>query len=168
MIPRLLAGALAVGLLLGACGGDDPASVDAADAREVGELDAGVPTRLAGLRVTEEDITDTLKDSRRPYLDGAALYAFRADDDELQATLQVGRFADDVDVDDEEFRKLVITSIGASAREVRMGDRQLHLTGADRQTLAIWFESRHLFILSTRDGFESGRTLLREALEIRP
>ena len=95
------------------------------------------------------------------------LYAFREDDDQLQATLQIGRFAPDVDSADEDFRNLIITNIGASAREVRMGGHDLYLTGADRQTLAIWFTDHHLFILSTRDGFEAGRTLLRQALEIR-
>lgn len=163
----LLLPLLALALAVTACGAGADGAVTAAERREIGALeDISVPTRLAGLRVTEEDISDTLADSRRPYLDAAALYAFREDDDQLQATLQIGRFADDVDVDDEDFRRLILTSIGASGRDVRMGEHELYLTGADRQTLAVWFTSRHLFILSTRDGFEAGRTLLRQALEI--
>lgn len=151
----------------GACAAEVPA-VEAAEERTIDDLDAQVPTRLAGFRVEEEDISDVLSEGRRPYLDAASLYSFREEDDLLQATLQIGRFAQDVDPDDPDFRERLLSSIGAGGRTVRMGDRQLYLTGADRQTLSVWFDSGHLFILSTRDGFEAGRTLLREALRIEP
>ena len=151
---------------LGACG-DEPPAVAAAERREIGELELSIPLDVDGLDVEEEDITETLQDGRRPYLDAAGLYSFR-EDDLLQATLQVGRFAPNVDADDEDFINGIITSIGPGAREVRMGEQQLYLTGADRQTLAVWFRNRHMFILSTRDGFEGGRALLREAVELQP
>lgn len=157
--------ALAGGLVLGACA-SDPAEVSAANDRVIEKLDVSVPLSLAGLEVVEEDIAETLEKGRRPYLDAATLYSFR-EEDLLQATLQIGRFADDVDPDDEDFRNIIITNIGPGAREVRMGTTELYVTGADRQTLSIWFADDHLYILSTRDGFAGGRSLLREALEIR-
>ena len=165
---RLPAKALAVlaaaGLALTACG-SDPAEVGAAERRVIEKLEVSVPLSLAGLEVVEEDIAETLEQGRRPYLDAATLYSFR-EDDLLQATLQIGRFAGDVDPSDEDFVNTIVTNIGPGAREVRMGDTDLYLTGADRQTLPIWFSDDHYYILSTRDGFPKGRTLLREALEI--
>lgn len=152
------------GLAFGACA-DDPAEVGAAEARKIEKLEVSVPLSLAGLEVVEEDIAETLEQGKRPYLDAATLYSFR-EDDLLQATLQIGRFADDVDPADEDFVNTIVTNIGPGAREVRMGDTQLYVTGADRQTLSIWFSDDHLYILSTRDGFGLGRSLLREALEI--
>lgn len=154
----------ATAMLLGACG-DEPAEVDAAKGRSIDKLEVSVPLSLAGLEVVEEDIAETLEQGRRPYLDAATLFSFR-EDDLLQATLQIGRFADDVDPTDEDFVNTIVTNIGPGARQVRMGDTELYLTGADRQTLSIWFSDDNLYILSTRDGFPQGRALLREALEI--
>lgn len=158
---------LVLALGAGACS-DDPAEVDAAKDRQLEQLDISVPLSLDGLRVDEEDITETVEQGSRPYLDAVALYSFREEDDLLQATLQVGRFAGDVDAEDEEFRDLIINNIGTGARELRMGDHTVFVTGADRQTLSVWFQGDHLFILSTRDGFEGGRGLLRAALEVQP
>lgn len=151
-------------LAMAACG-SDPAEVGAAESRVIDKLEISVPLSLAGLEVVEEDIAETLEQGRRPYLEAVTLYSFR-EDDLLQATLQIGRFADDVDYSDEDFINTIVTNIGPGAREVRMGDTDLYLTGADRQTLSIWFSDDHLYILSTRDGFAQGRSLLREALEI--
>lgn len=164
---RFAALCLVAVLALAACSDDVPA-VDAAERRTIGDLDAKVPTNLAGFRVEEEDVSDVLAEGRRPYLEAAGLYSFREDDDLLQATLQIGRFAPDVEPEDPAFRDRLLASIGTGGRTVRMGDRQLYLTGADRQTLSVWIDSDHLFILSTRDGFDSGRSLLREALRIEP
>jgi hypothetical protein len=165
MTGRLVALLVAVALAASACGGSSPVAASARG-REIGALELPIPTRVAALKVTEESIEDVLEESRRPYLEAAGLYAFREEDDLLQATLQVGRFADDVDVDDEEFRDLLINNIGQGAQKVRMGSQDLFLTGADRQTLTVWFDARHLFILSTRDGFEHGRALLRAVLDL--
>jgi hypothetical protein len=160
---RAVSGALAAALVFGACGGSHPA-VDRANARQIVPLDAGVPIRIAGLEVVEEDISDTINLASRPYLDAAALYSIR-DQDLLQATLQVGRFSDDVDATDEEFALQLVTLVGAGAREFRIGDQKVYVTGADRQTLSIWFKANNMFILSTRDTFDGGRSLLRSVIE---
>lgn len=162
---RALVGSVLVAVVLTGC--SDSAETDAADARAIANLDAGVPPRLAGYEVVKEDIAEELDDTKRPYFDAVSLYSFR-EEELLQATLQVGHFADDVDLDDEEFRDTLIANIGASARELRMGDQLVYVTGADRQTLTAWFKDRHLFILSTREGFDGGRTVLREAIGIVP
>lgn len=164
---RLLTPFVAVALAVGACSSGD-GSVRAAEDRQIEQADFAVPLSLAGYQVEDEDIEELLADGRRPYLESAALYSIREEDDLLQATLQIGRFADDVDEDDEEFRDSLLFSIGAAPREARMGDHRVWITGADRQTLSIWFTDGHMLVLSTRDGFEAGRTVLRAALEIRP
>ena len=165
--PRLVAGLLTLSALLGASCGSDDGSVDRAKAREIGELDAAIPLSVNGLEVVEEDIAETLDSAQRPYLAAAGLYSFR-EEDLLQATLQIGRFADDVDEEDETFIDRLVNRVSAGAREVRMGNQLLYVGGADRQTLTLWFEGGHMFLLSTRDGFGGGRSLLREVLEIQP
>jgi hypothetical protein len=49
-----------------------------------------------------------------------------------------------------------------------MGDHQVYLTTGRRQSVAVWWKGRHLFILSSREEFETPRSLLRAALEIEP
>ncbi len=164
---RALAPVVAAAALVGACSGGDDGAVSAADDRTIAELDASIPLEVNGLAVEEEDIADTLSGAQRPYLEAAGLYSFR-EDDLLQATLQIGRFADDVDADDETFRASLVNRVSAGAAQFRMGGTELYVAGADRQTLTIWFDDDHLFLLSTRDGYEGGRSLLREALEIQP
>ncbi|MGH9086398.1 MAG: hypothetical protein ACRDYW_13190 [Acidimicrobiales bacterium] len=164
--PTVAAFAVALGLL-GACGGN--AAVERADAREIVALDADrLPPDLLGLRVKREDIGDVLDGTKRPYLDEAGLYSLR-EGDTLQATLQVGHFAEGVDHTRPEFRdKLLNTVGGGSIRELRLGDRQVYLTTGDRQQVALWFHDRYLMVLSTREEYETPRALLRAALELQP
>ncbi len=163
---RAAAAAVVAASILGACSSGD-GSVGRADDRSIGELDASIPLTVNGLEVVEEDISETLDAAQRPYLDAAGLYSFR-DDDLLQATLQIGRFADDVDETDEEFVDRLVNRVSAGAKQVRMGEQLMFVGGADRQTLTMWFDDGHMFLLSTRDGFDGGRALLRKALEIQP
>lgn len=160
---RVLSAIVATAALVTACGGGESA-VDRAEAREIVALDAGIPLTLNGLDIVEEDITETLSQVDRPYLDAASLYSFR-DEDLLQATLQIGRFSDDVDLDDEDFLLQLVTLVGSGAREFRIGEQSVFVTGADRQTLTVWFKSGHMFILSTRDTFDGGRSLLRSIVQ---
>ena len=164
---RRVAGALVVAVALGGACGSDDGSVDRAEQRSIEDLDAAVPLTVNGLEVVEEDVAETLDAAQRPYLEAAGLYSFR-EDDLLQATLQVGRFAPDVDEDDEVFVDRLVNRVSAGARKVRMGDQLLYVGGADRQTLTMWFQDGHMFLLSTRDGFAGGRALLRQAVEIQP
>ena len=132
-----------------------------ADAREIVALDADrLPAELLGLQVKREDISEVLDGSKRPYLDEAGLYSLR-EGETLQATLQVGRFADGVDHDDTKFREKLLTTVGGgSIRELRLGDRQVYLTTGDRQQVALWFLDSYLMVLSTREEYQTPRALL--------
>jgi hypothetical protein len=160
---------LIVTLALSACGGGASPTTRAED-RVIKPLDGSpVPPDLNGLRVAEEDIGDTLDAARRPYLDAATLYSLRQDDDALQATLQVGRFADDAKYADKDFQLTLVSNVGSgTAKDFRMGDKRVWLTTGDRQTIALWFSGRYVFILSAREEYLGTRTLLRKAIEIKP
>lgn len=162
-VRRLIAGALVIGAVLSGCGGDD--AVSRAEGRAIEPLDAdALPRTLLGLEVGREDISEILDAAKRPYLEAAALYSLR-EGEELQATLQIGRFADDTDHDDEDFRETLLGTVGGgSIRELRVGDGAVYLTTGDRQQVAVWFQGEHLLILSTREEYEKPRSLLREAL----
>lgn len=163
----VLAGALALAILAPACGGNDV--VERAEARAVDALDAdGLPGEILGLKVGREDITALVEDTDRPYFDAVGLYSLR-EGDTLQATLQIGRFADDADYDDPEFQQKVLTTSGAgSVRELRLAERAAYLSSADRQQVAIWFDGPFMLILSIREEYETPRSLLRKAMELHP
>ena len=62
----------------------------------------------------------------------------------------------------------MVQQIGSTVPRIfRMGDRTVYVTTGRRQSIAVWFEERHLFILATREEYDQPRTLLREALEIK-
>lgn len=160
---RALASLVVVAALLGACGGDDGGDDD----RSLSQLDADlVPTQIADLVVEREDLEETLSGIDRPYVDGAALYTLRRDD-ELMATLQVARFADDAPKGESEFEGSILAQLGASTPEqFRMGEQEVHLTTGQSQRVAIWFDGPWFYILSTRDSYETPRELLRATLDL--
>ena len=167
---RAISVLLAATALLGVagCGNENP-EVAAAEARQVVALDLPVvPGEINGLTVVKEDISATLKDVRRPYFDATVLYSLR-EAETLQATLQVGRYAEGTRYDDHDFRRAFLGTIGGGAPKLlRMGEERVWLTSGDRQAIALWFRGRHVFILSSREEYEFPRTLLRAALEIKP
>lgn len=162
----LAGGAVAAGLLLSACGGGDSA-VGRADERVIEPLDVdALPAEMLGLSIEREDIEEILNATKRPYLQAASLYSLR-EGDELQATLQIGAFADDAEYAEDSFRRSLLATLGGgSIRELRVGGRPVFLTTGDRQQVAIWFEEDLMVVLSTREEFEQPRTLLRNALEL--
>jgi len=164
---RLCAGLLTglVALTFAACGGDGETT--SATKIEVLPKDL-LPASMAGLRVASEDIEGTVKGAkRRSYLDSAGLYSFRTDDDLLQATLQVSRFAKEARFKDPEFRQSVLLQIGSTVpRSFRMGDQTVYLSTGKSQNVVIWFKEEYLFVLSSREEFGRPRTLLREAIDL--
>lgn len=151
------------------CGGNPIAGLGARG-EDIEQLPAdAVPSELLGLKVTQEDMTTSLAGSKDSYVDGVGLYAYRSEDDLLQATLQVSKFIDDARYRDAGFRSSVVAKIGGSVpRVVRLGDQRVYLTTGSKQQIAVWFRDQYLFVLSSRDDFTQPRALLREALEIRP
>ena len=51
---------------------------------------------------------------------------------------------------------------------VRLGASTVYLTTGTKQSIAVWFKGRYLFVLATRADYDEPRTLLRKALEIQP
>jgi hypothetical protein len=163
----LLTVTAAMVLSVAACGRGNP-EVEAAEARTVSVLDLpAAPGELNGLAVVKEDISKTVEDARRPYFDATVLYSLRQED-RLQATLQVGRYAEGTRYADSDFRRAFLNTVGGSPKQLRMGDDRVWLTTGDRQAISIWFRDRHVFILSAREEYQFPRTLLRSALEIQP
>jgi hypothetical protein len=165
---RLAAGTLlvVVAFTSTACGGGDDETA-APTKIELLPKDL-LPASMAGLRVASEDIEGTVKGAkRRSYLDSAGLYSFRTEDDLLQATLQVSRFAEEARFKDPEFRQSVLLQIGSTVpRSFRMDDQTVYLSTGKQQNVVIWFKNEYLFVLSTREEFARPRTLLREAIDL--
>ena len=167
--PGVLALALVVAapVLLGACG-DENAEIKAADARTVAVIEPAIPTSLRNLTVQKEDIRTSLEGVKRPYFDGISFASLR-EGDKLQATLQIGRFAEGTRYRDASFRSSLLATInGGSAKQLRMGEERVYLASGDRQSIAVWFRDRYVFILSSREDYPYPRALLREALAVQP
>ena len=118
------------------------------------------------MQVQPEDVSKTLSQLKRSWAEAVGLYSFRREE-LVQATLQVNRFNDNAKYEESGFRRQILQQIGGVApREIQVGDEDVFVTQSTKQTLAIWFEGEHLFILSIRQDFEKPRTLLRSALEL--
>jgi hypothetical protein len=159
--------ALVVGgaLVLAPACGAEPKKVGAT---KVVPFDASiVPAQLAGLAVAPEAIGGATE-VKNPFVEGVGLYSLRAGE-LLQGTLQVSRFTADANSEKARFRASVVQQIGSTVpKPYRMGERTVFLSTGKRQSIAVWFEGRYFFVLSTRDDFDRPRALLREALEIKP
>jgi hypothetical protein len=165
-VAALIAVALAGGLLAG-CGGGDSGAESGAGTVEALESDF-LPQQVLGLSVGHEDLPSGIESVRASYLEAVSLFSLRSED-QLQATLQVGRFRDGVDFDDPGFRTGLLTQIGSTRPQgMRLGERTVYMTTGLEQRLAIWFSGDHMLILGTREEFDRPRTLLREMLELEP
>ena len=165
---RLLAIVMCAGLALAGCARSD-ASVAATPGKAVKALDiANLPPDLLGLKLAKEDVSDDLAKVPKSFVDSLSLYSLRHND-LVMATLQVSRFNDGADVEAAKFRQTVVNQIGSSApRTVRLGGNTVYLTTGTKQSIAVWFKGRDLFVLATRADYDEPRTLLRKALEIQP
>lgn len=159
VVVALVAAAAFVG-----CGEDD--GLDQASGKiELIKSDR-IPGEVMGLKVQSEDVSKTLSEVKRSWAEAVGLYSFRREE-LVQATLQINRFNDNADYDNAGFRKRILQQIGGTApRQIQVGDEDVFVTQSTKQTLAIWFEGEHLFVLSIRQDFEKPRTLLRAALEL--
>jgi hypothetical protein len=124
----------------------------------------GFPTQFLDLSVQLEAVK-ALKSQKRAFVDGLAMFSLRRDE-LLQATLQVSRFSKEAKVTSGRFRNSVVAQIGSTTPQaLRMGEDTVFLTAGRRQSVAVWFKDRYLFILSTRDDYAQPRSLLRTVLE---
>jgi hypothetical protein len=161
---RSIAAGLFALLLISSCGGDDGTQVRSRS--KVGLLSVQLPPEVLGLKVQQEEIANALDEVRPSYVAEAALYSLRTPDDLLQASLQVSRFKDEKRYQTSEFRRTIITQLGASPpRATRMGDRVVWRTSGSNLALAVWFEGKFMYLLSIRDDFDRPRSLIRTLLE---
>jgi hypothetical protein len=164
--PRPLFLALAALLVVGA-GACSKEKVQRGTAIKTLEL-PGAPTELLGLRLHREDVSATTQRVSLAFVDSVALYSLRSDKDLVQATLQVSHFADEARTEEASFRDAVVNQIGsARPRAFRLGRRTVYLTTGTKQSIAVWFDGDHLFVLASRADYDTPRTLLRKALELK-
>lgn len=163
-VRRVLPLALAVTLLVGACGGKA-----AAKPTKVLKLQPkGLPSTMDGLAVASESSVDKTQGLKNPYIDALGLFSMRKDD-LLQATLEVGRFIKSAKSNTASFQGSIVAQIGTTTpKAFKVGSHVVFLTTGENQSLAIWFKGRYFFVLATRGDFPTPRTLLRDALEIEP
>ena len=165
---RRFGAVVAAAVVLAGCARSD-ASVEPTPGRAVTAVEiSNLPPDLLGLRIAPEDVSEELAKVPSAFIDGLSLFSLRRDD-LVMATLQVSRFSEGADVAQEKFRRTVVNQIGSTApRTVRLGGETVYLTTGTKQSIGVWFEGRHLFVLATRADYDQPRTLLRQALEIRP
>jgi hypothetical protein len=165
---RLPGAVLAAALALGGCARSE-AAVTPTPGRAVKTVDIpNMPPDVLGLRLAPENVSGELARVPKAYIDALSLYSLRRDD-LVMATLQVSRFNAGADVAADTFRRTVVNQIGATApRPVRLGRDTVYLTTGTRQSIAVWFKGRYLFVLATRADYDTPRTLLRQALRIQP
>lgn len=142
-------------------------SATAVKGEAIKELPAGiVPDEVLGLKVSKEE-TSAVQGAKSAFVDSIGLYSLRSDD-LLQATLQVSRFTKDAKVKSESFRTGVVQQIGSSTPQaVQMDGTTIYLTTGKRQTVAVWFQGRYLYILGTREEYATPRALLRELVTVK-
>lgn len=159
---------VALALVVAGCGRSD-AGVEPTAGKQVKDLElSGLPAELLGLKVQREDVSETVARVDATFIDALGLWSLRSDD-LVQATLQVSRFSAGADPRSPRFRQTVVNQIGSSKpRAFRLGARTVYLTTGTKQSIAVWFSGRHLFVLASRSDYDQPRTLLRRALEIKP
>ncbi|MEW6471611.1 MAG: hypothetical protein AB1679_05030 [Actinomycetota bacterium] len=165
---RWLGAVMAAAVALAGCARSD-ASVEPTAGQAVKALEIpNLPADLLGLKLAPENVTEDLAKVPAAFIDALSLYSLRKND-LVMATLQVSRFNDGADVDEDKFRQTVVNQIGSTApRTVRLGGETVYLTTGTKQSIGVWFKGRHLFVLATRADYDEPRTLLRKALEIQP
>jgi hypothetical protein len=156
--------ALAVAAVGGACGSGGTPNGQATEVKALQGV--AVPDPLLDLATKNEDVS-VVAGTKRPFVEAVGLYSLRRDD-LLQATLQISRFTKQSKATSGKFRNSVVTQIGSTTpHRFRMGSETVYLTTGRRQSVAVWWKNRYLFVLSTRDDYETPRALLRSALEIK-
>jgi hypothetical protein len=148
----IVAVTLALVSVAGACGNT---RVEGTAGRAIKELPAElVPAQLFGLPVTQENMSASLSTQKDAFVEAIGLYAMRRSD-LVQATLQVSRFRSNAPLDKASFRTSVVSQIGGRrSQQFRMGQSTVYRTTGRKQVISLWFHHP--------------RSLLREALEVKP
>jgi len=150
-------------MALTACGG-----AKAAEKHAIKQLPGNLlPAEMNTLEVRQEEITSTIKEQNRSYVDGVGLYSFRKSD-LLEATLQVSKFSKSAKYTTQKFRQAIIGQIGTTVpKQARMADHTVFVTTGKHQSVVIWFTGAYVMVLSSREDFTGARGLLRTLLEVK-
>lgn len=125
-----------------------------------------LPTEVSGLKVTTEDISGQLSGVKRSFVDRVGLFGLRRGD-LLVSTLQVSRFNSAAQVADPDFQSSVLTKVGATVPKLYiLSGRRIFLTSGNKQTVAVWFKDRAMFVLSVRQDYATPRSLVRQMLDL--
>jgi hypothetical protein len=161
---RLLIVALLASLL--ACGQESTGDVETTPVKA---LNLDLPPEVLGLKVTKEDVGETLKKKQGAYwVEVVGLFSMR-EGDLMRAALQVSRFRGDTPYRSDQFKRSVIGLIGGSAPQtVKVGKQNLYMTRGNQQVVFVWFQERGFFVLTTHSGYLQSRTLLRTIIDLAP
>ena len=130
--------------------------------------DVAVPSTVLGLSVTQEDVSKSLANAQRSYIESLVMYGMRADS-LLQATFQVSRFNPGTKYTADKFQLALVDQIGtATPFTATVGGTRVFLTSGNRQNISVWFKGPYFFVLATRQDFGSPRALLRELIAVNP
>jgi hypothetical protein len=125
----------------------------------------GPPAVINGLKVKQEDIGKPGPRSSRDYLVDVRLYSLRTKD-QLQGTLQIGRFRDSAPTT-LAFHRQIASHVGTTVpREQRVGGTTVFVTKGKRLAIAVWFTGRDMFVLSIRETYGAPKSLIRSALVV--
>lgn len=161
---RLLCAVLALAGLATACGTSQASQVSS----QVTPAEIGLPSKLLGLQVEEQDVAERLEVIDASYLDALSLFGFREDNEQetLRAALQVGRFNDLARPEDPVFRQRIVAQTGVSIpEEIRVGDHPVYMSAGSLQYSFLWFAEDYMYVLTVRRDYQFSRTMLRRLLE---
>ena len=129
-----------------------------------------LPKTLNGLAVTPENIAAALQErTGQQYLQQVQLYSLRGPNQELNATLQVGRFINGLDTSTTAFQTAVATEVGGSVTAtIRAKGRVVYVTEYNNLVVLLWFSGPDMFVLSESQTYNQPKTLLRTALDALP
>jgi hypothetical protein len=160
------AAALVVSVTLVGCGTSSPTGVEGPAIKPISA--SRLPNQILGLDVHLEDVKNTVARAKNTYVDAVSIFSLRRSN-LVQATLQVSSLTDKFKVKRPRQRAALADKIGgARSQPFRLGSDTVYLTQGIRQRIAVWFRGHYLFVLSSREDFDQPRSLLREALEVRP
>jgi hypothetical protein len=150
-----------------ACGGAPEADLSGVAGAKAGVLILpSVPPTVLGLNVKTENVSESVKQIDRLYVDEVGVYSLRKGK-LLQATWQVSRFLDSAAYQKPSFRTTLVQGVGLTApRTVRLGDQTVYLTNGASQQLAVWFTGRYFCVLAIRQDYPTPKALLRNVLEV--
>lgn len=135
--------------------------------KSIKQVDSSLlPGEVAGLKVTTEDVSAQLVGVKRAFVDRVGLFGLRRAD-LLVSSLQVSRFNSAAQVSSADFQSSVLARIGSTVpRLYILSGRRVFLTSGNKQTVAVWFRGRSMFVLSVRQDYPTPRSLVRQMLDL--